>query len=241
MRAVLLAGGRASRLGPRASDIPKALMQIGGHTLIDMLLVRLRQAGFLRVTLCVGHLEGDVRSYVGDGSAAGVGVDYVSDRGELGTAGPLGLLSDWDEPVLVLNADLVTDIAFGDMFVMHERSGAAVTLAVREHILRYETGVVKCGQNGRVEAVVEKPEFRKLQSLGVYVIDPQVRSRVPLTGRIDMPDLINDVINAGYDVQIYEHSGHWHDIGTPSDLRAAESTLLADPAAFNSRSASTRA
>ena len=232
MRAVLLAGGRASRLGPRASDIPKALMQISGRTLIDMLLACLRQAGFSRVTLCVGHLEGDVRAYVGDGSAAGVSVDYVSDGGELGTAGPLGLLSDWDEPVLALNADLVTDISFDDMFAVHERSGAAITLAVREHISRFETGVVQCDPNGRVGAVIEKPEFRNLQSLGVYVIDPQVRSRLPLTRRIDMPDLINDAINAGYDVRTYEHRGHWHDIGTPSDLRAAESTLLADPAAF---------
>ena len=200
--------------------------------MIGMLLARLRQAGFSRVTLCVGHLEGEVRGYVGDGSAADVSVDYVSDGGELGTAGPLGLLSDWDEPALVLNADLVTDIAFGDMFALHERSVATITLAVREHILRYETGVVQRGQNGRVKAIVEKPEFRKLQSLGVYVIDPQVRSRLPLSKRIDMPDLINDVIDAGHDVQIYEHNGHWHDIGTLSDLRAAESTLLADPAAF---------
>lgn len=162
----------------------------------------------------------------------GVSVDYVSDGGELGTAGPLGLLPDWDEPGLVLNADLITDLSFRDIFTKHERSNAAITLAVREHTIRFETGVVQCGRNGRVEAIMEKPEFRKLQSLGVYVIDPQVRSRVPLSRRVDMPDFINDAISAGYDVQIYEHRGHWHDIGTPSDLRAAESALLADPAAF---------
>lgn len=232
MRAILLAGGKASRLGPRASNIPKALTPVSGHALIDILLSQLRLAEVSRVTLCLGHLEDDVRNHVGDGSAVGVSVDYVSDGGELGTAGPLGLLLDWDEPGLVLNADLITDLSFSEIFTRHERSNAAITLAVREHTIRFETGVVQCDRNGRVEAIAEKPEFRKLQSLGVYVIDPQVRSRVPLSRRMDMPDFINDAISAGYDVQVYEHRGHWHDIGTPSDLRAAESALLADPAAF---------
>lgn len=228
----MLAGGRASRLGQRASTIPKALTPVCGRALVDILLSQLRLAGVSRVTLCTGYLEDDVRAHVGDGSATGVDVDYVSDGGKLGTAGPLGLLLDWDEPGLVLNADLITDLSFMDMFVRHQRSRAAITVAVREDTIRFGTGVVECDPNGRVEAIIEKPEFRKLQSLGVYVIDPRVRSRLPVSRRMDMPDFINDAINAGYDVQIYEHRGHWHDIGTPSDLRAAESTLLADPTSF---------
>lgn len=228
----MLAGGRATRLESLSPTVPKALTPIIGHLLLDILLSQLCEAGYDHVTLCVGHLEEVVRAHVGDGSRAGVAVDYVNDHGRLGTAGPLQLVDAWEEPALVLNADLLTDLAFGEMAARHAASGAAITLAVREYVTHLDVGVVQCDGDGGVVAIVEKPELRQLLTLGIYMIDPEVRSHLRPAQRTDMPELVNRVIESGGHVRTFVHSGRWHDIGTPAGLGAAEDTLGACPAAF---------
>ena len=231
MRSILLAGGRATRLGPLAKTRPKCLMEIDGRPLLDILLAQLSRAGFDFATLCVGHLEDAIRHHINNGCTADMSIDCVSDGGTLGTAGPLRLVSDWNEPALVINGDLITDLDFGGMASKHRQDGACMTLAVGTETVQYDKGVVTCNGRGRVSTVIEKPKTHLQRLLGAYVVDPGIRRYLPAS-RKDMPELINAVINDGGRVGTFQHCGLWHDIGTPHGLQEARESVRANRAAF---------
>ncbi len=160
MHAIVIAGGKGTRLLPFTANIPKALMSFGEFSLLEINLLRLRHAGVDRVTLCVSHLGEMIEEAIGSGDALEIAVDYCHDPSPLGTAGPLRQVPDWDEPALVMNCDILTALDFGRLYRRHVDSGAWLTVATQRRDVVVPFGVIEFAEIGNeVRAITEKPSL----------------------------------------------------------------------------------
>jgi NDP-sugar pyrophosphorylase family protein len=221
-RAVLMAGGRGARLAPYTVAFPKPLMPIGDMPILEVLVRQLARQGVEEVTLAVGHLASLVMAYFGRGDRFGVEIDYSIEREPLGTAGPLRLIESLDEPFLVANGDLLTDLDFAAMTDAHSRSGSCATVGVHRRQVQVDFGVVEVDESRTVARYLEKPTHQFLVSMGVYVVEPEALELIPRDIRFDLPDLVNAMIARGVPVHSYEHEGYWLDIGRSDDYRQAQ-------------------
>ncbi len=221
MRAVILAGGKGTRLAPYTTVFPKALMPVGDMPVLELLIRSLAKAGITRVTLAVGHLSSLIEAYFGDGSKLGVDIEYSHEEAPLGTAGPLRLVKGLGDTFLVMNGDLLTDIDFGAMIAAHRQSAVEATVGTYRRSVHIELGVVETDEHNRLLHYTEKPVHHYLVSMGVYVLEPSVLELIP-EKRFDLPDLVAALIGAGRDVHTFEHLGDWLDIGRPDDYAQAQ-------------------
>ena len=223
MRAVILAGGRGTRLAPDSTLLPKPLMPLGDMPILELLIRQLqRRSEVDRVTLAVGYLASMLMEYFGAGERLNLSIDYSREDEPLGTAGPLRLVADLDETFLVLNGDLLTDVDVKRMVEFHRRQRAAATVGIYERETLIDLGVVEADGEERIVSYVEKPVHRHLVSMGVYVFEPSVLRHIPAHGRFDLPDLITALISGKQRVVGYRHTGYWCDIGRPEDYQRAQ-------------------
>ena len=221
IRAVVLAGGRGTRLAPYTTVLPKPLMPVGDMPILEILIRQLRRAGIRRVTLAVGHLAALLEAYFGDGTRLDVSLDYSYEDEPAGTAGPLALFDDLDTTFLVMNGDLLTTIDFEDLLRTHRERGAVATVGLFEKRVPIDLGIVDTDARGRVTNYTEKPTLTYEASVGIYAMEPSVLAHIERGKRLDLPDLVLRLIHAGADVQAYRFSGTWFDIGRPDDYAAA--------------------
>lgn len=225
LRAVVLAGGRGTRLAPYTTVLPKPLMPVGDMPILEFLILRLREHGITSVTIAVGHLASLIQAYFGDGSKWGVQIDYSMEQQPLGTAGPLRLATGLNQTFLLMNGDLLTDLDFGAFHQAHLDSGAAATVGVYERDYQVELGVIEMNDIRQVTGYVEKPVYRYRASMGVYVLEPHVVDCIPPDRPFDLPDLIRALMAKGEPVSAYVHSGYWLDIGRPEDYQRAQADV----------------
>jgi NDP-mannose synthase len=233
MRAVILAGGRGSRLKPFTVVIPKPLVPIGDMPVLEILIRQLKAQGFDWITLSVGYLSTLIEAYCGDGSRWEVRLDYVREEEPLGTAGFLGLLDDLtDDRLLVVNGDTLTDLDMGQVYREHDSADAA-TICANRRSTTVEFGVLETDDAGRLHSYTEKPTLSYEVSMGVNVlsastIDAFVEPRVSL----EMPDLLRRIQDADGIVRVRRTDAYWLDLGRMSDLEIAVETFAADPSRF---------
>lgn len=236
MRAVILAGGQGTRMRPYTTVLPKPLVPVGERPIIDLVVHQLAAAGFDQIDISVGHLGHLIRAYFDDESVLppGVRLCYRWEKEPLGTAGALKLIDDLDEPFLVMNGDILTDLDYRDLFDRHSQRGVALTIATHQKDVSLALGVVE-GQGEIVTGYVEKPTLNYRVSMGIYIYDPSVLEVIP-EGKFDFPDVVLALIEAGRPVGAYRFGGSWFDIGTPSEYEAAANFLDQNPETFRPRS-----
>jgi len=217
-----MAGGEGRRLSTLTRDTPKPLLRVSGKPILEHLLRRLRQFGVDRVTLAVAHMASKIEAYFGDGEQLGVQIDYLHEKTPLGTAGALGLLNRFDDSILMLNADILTDLDFHQLVAHHLAHRAKLTVASKMMHTQLSLGVLETDGNGMVSGYKEKPQIEHRVGIGIYVVSPQVREIIPANKRIDMPEVINTLLAAGKPVASYTHHGNWIDIGTPDEYARLE-------------------
>jgi lipopolysaccharide/colanic/teichoic acid biosynthesis glycosyltransferase/dTDP-glucose pyrophosphorylase len=226
-RAVVLAGGRGTRLAPYTSVLPKPLMPIGERSILEIVVEQLRRSGFTEVTFCVGYLSHLIRAVFDAWPQRGVRIDYVHEREPMGTAGPLRLVEGLDDTFLVMNGDVLTTLDYRALVRQHRRHRNVLTIAVHERRIAIDYGVLSVdaasGPAGRVQAFDEKPEHLATVSMGVYAMDPRVLDFIPAHGYFDLPALVRTLLEAGEPVGTYRHPGIWFDIGRQSDYEQAVS------------------
>lgn len=224
-RAVILAGGRGTRLAPFTTVLPKPLMPIGDRAIMDIVVRQLRTHGFTDMTFAVGYLAHLIRAVFGDGSDYGVTIDYLVEEEPLGTAGPLAAIDDTDGTFLAMNGDILTTLDYGEFFRRHRESGNALTVATHRRTVRSEYGVLDVGEgSGRIRPVFgyrEKPEIQHTVSMGIYVLEPVVLEHIPPGRHFDIPDLVLALLAAGQPVGSYLYDGYWLDIGRHDDYAQA--------------------
>ena len=220
MRAVILAGGKGTRLAPYTTVFPKPLMPIGEMPILEIVLRQLAHHGIQDITLAVGYLAELLMAYCGDGSKFGLRLDYSREELPLGTAGPISLIEDIQETFLVMNGDLLTTIDYSAMWKYHEDRGAIATLASYRREVKIDLGVIE-SEEGWVKDYIEKPTYHYAVSTGIYIFNPEVLKYVERGMRLDLPELILRLIHAGEKVNIYNFDGYWLDIGRHDDYDSA--------------------
>ena len=220
-RAVIMAGGEGQRLRPLTEFVPKALLEVNGRPLLELLIERLRAVGILDITLCVRHLADQIRRHFGDGSAWHVTIDYVEETEPLGTCGALSLIQDeWKEATFVINCDVLSDVDLVSMYRFHTLNRACLSVAVKDHDLEVPFGIVEADHE-RVVRISEKPKLRFYVNAGIYLLEPEAKRCVPAGRRYDMTDLIADLIARDATVCSFPIRSAWMDVGTADMLRRA--------------------
>lgn len=222
MHAVILAGGKGTRLYPYTTCVPKPLVPIGDrYSILEILLTQLQYRGVSTVTLAIGHMGGLVRAFIGDGSRFGLHVEYVSEDQPLGTVGPLlPVLDSLPERFLMMNGDVLTDIDFADLYQAHERSGAPLTVATYSRQISSEFGVLDV-EAGRIMAFREKPILNFNVSMGIYALSRETLRRYEPGYPLGMDVLIYDLLAQDNRPATYPFAGYWLDIGRPDDYDRA--------------------
>lgn len=221
MRAVILAGGKGTRLAPFTTILPKPLMPIGDMPILEIVLRQMNRFGFDDVTLAVGYLSELLMAYCGDGSKFGIRIDYSHEDQPLGTAGPIALVPNLDETFLVMNGDLLTTLDYGEMYRYHIERGAIATLATYNREVKIDLGVIDVDADNWVKDYIEKPTYHYSVSTGVYIFEPQVLEYVPPNQRLDLPELVLGLRDKGHPVNVFRFDGYWLDIGRHDDYEAA--------------------
>ena len=222
MKAVVLAGGKGSRLAPYTKVLPKPLMPIGEDMpILEILLRQLKRFGVEEVTLAVGNSAGLLHAFFQDGKRLGLNISYSFEDQPLGTAGPLSLLNGFDDTFLVMNGDVLTSLRFPDLVDCHRRNRAISTIAAYVKKVRIDLGVIRANIDSEVIGYVEKPTYDFLVSMGIYVFEPHVLSYIGYRERLDFPDLVLRLIGAGERVASYPFAGYWMDLGRFEDYEQA--------------------
>jgi NDP-sugar pyrophosphorylase family protein len=236
MQAVLLAGGKGTRLRPYTYVLPKPLMPLGDPDpmpIIEVVLRQLGRFGFEDVTVITGYLTELIEAFCGDGRKFGTRLSYRSEPAPLGTAGGLTLLNRPSEPVLVINGDILTTLDYAEMYAFHRSRNAAATIASYPREVKIDFGVLRFGDDPHILiGYEEKPEYSFEVSMGVYILDPLAWDYLTPGRPLPMPDLLESMRRAGHDIHCYRQECYWLDIGRHDDYATANEIFESRRGAF---------
>jgi NDP-sugar pyrophosphorylase family protein len=221
-RAVILAGGRGTRLRPYTTVLPKPLVPIGEYPVLEIIIRQLRRAGVKRLTLAVNHHANLIQAFFGDGAAWNLEIDYSLEDVPLSTVAPLRLIPDLPDTFLLMNGDVLTDLDYASLCRSHRESGRLFTVAAttRRHTIDY--GVLDIDAAGRtLTGFKEKPTAAYDVSMGIYVVQRDVVAMIPPDRPYGFDHLMVDLLGRGDQVNVYRHDGYWVDIGRPDDYAQA--------------------
>ena len=222
MRAVILAGGRGTRLAPYTYVLPKPMMPIGDKAILEILLRQIKRAGINHVVLTVGHLAGLMRAFFQDGQQYDLDITYSYEATPLGTAGPLALVPNLDKTFMVSNGDVLTLLDFNDFINFHHQQGGICSIAMHKHKVHIDLGVVEQNNGDYViTGYIEKPTLDYRVSMGIYIFEPRVLDYIPKNEYLDFPDLVKTLLANGERVIGYPFNGYWRDLGNPGDYTQA--------------------
>ncbi|MBF0128410.1 MAG: nucleotidyltransferase family protein [Alphaproteobacteria bacterium] len=225
---VLMAGGLGTRLRPLTETTPKPMLKVGSKPLLEIILDHLIKQGFHRFYVSVNYRGDVIKDHLSDGSSLGIEVRYLDETKRLGTAGPLSLIAEPPtEPLVVMNADLLTKLDLRQMLAFHHEHEAVATLAVRDYEFQVPYGVVIVNNDAvEVAALDEKPVHHFLVNAGIYVLEPEVVSQVPKDTFHDMPDVFKTLMAAGRRTAAFPVREYWLDIGRMDDFAQANREFL---------------
>jgi NDP-mannose synthase len=221
MKAVILAGGKGTRLAPYTKILPKPLMPIGDLPILEILLRQMKRANIDEIILTVGHLAHLLQAFFQDGEQFGLRISYSYEPLPLGTAGPLSLVEGLDDTFLVANGDVLTTLDLEALIESHRRSGATATIATHQRQIKIDLGVIQVDGDQQIIDYIEKPTYDLSVSMGIYAFEPRVLSYIPHNQYLDFPDLVLRLLHAGERVVSYPFSGYWQDLGRPDDYEQA--------------------
>lgn len=220
-RAVILAGGKGTRLRPYTVVLPKPLMPIGEFPILEVIIRQLVQHGFDHVTMAVNHQAEIIKAFFQDGQKWGVKIDYSLEDRPLSTMAPLRLIPDLPENFLVMNGDILTDLSFSDLHEEHVSKNNIFTISsyVREQKIDY--GVLQTDASGYLAGFTEKPKKQYLVSMGVYMASRRIMNFIPEGKAYGFDNLMLDLIQSKQPASVRKFNGYWLDIGRPDDYMQA--------------------
>jgi NDP-sugar pyrophosphorylase family protein len=221
MKAVILAGGKGTRLAPYTRIIPKPMMPIGDMAILEIMLHQIRRAGINEVIITVGHLAGLMRAFFQDGSHLGLDICYSYEENPLGTAGPLALINGLSETFMVCNGDVLTTLSIPELIDFHKQNHGVATIASHLREVYIDLGVIETNGDHEIIGYQEKPTIEYLVSMGVYIFEPMVLEYIPKGQYLDFPDLIKILIANNKKVIAYPFAGYWEDLGRADDYEQA--------------------
>lgn len=224
MHAVILAGGKGTRLRPYTTMIPKPLVPISEDmSILDVVLRQLAAQGFLTICLAIGTHGHLIRAFAGDGSRWGLQISYAEEVSSLGTIGPLlSVLDELPEHFLVMNGDVLTDLDFADVLAHHTKIEAPLTVATCERESFIDFGVL-ASRDRQIVDFQEKPTLRHEVSMGVYGLSRSTLEPYEPGQPLGFDELVVDLLAKGDYPASVPWDGYWLDIGRPEDYERAAS------------------
>ncbi len=223
MRAIILAGGKGTRLKPYTTLIPKPLVPIGGeYSVLELVIFQLAGAGFTHITLAVNHLADLIRAYFGDGGKWGVLIDYSLEDKPLNTIGPLTLIPDLPENFLVMNADVLCDLDIRKFYAEHVKRESYVSVAACSRKYEIDFGVLKYSADNYLTEFHEKPVYNFDVSMGIYCLSRSAVKELPKGRAYGFNHLMIDGIKNKRKIWINPFDGVWLDIGRVEDYQYAD-------------------
>ena len=220
-RVILMVGGLGTRLRPLTQDTPKPMLKVGNKPILQTIVEKFAEYGFVNITMCVNFNASIIRDYFGDGKEFGVNIDYVLEQKRMGTAGALSLLKERpSEPFFVMNGDLLTNVNFEHILNYHTLNKATATMCVREYDYEVPYGVVKMNDNKIIE-IAEKPVQKFFVSAGIYMLSPEILDIIPQDEFYDMPTLFEKAIAQDKNVISFPIHEYWIDIGRLEEYQKA--------------------
>jgi NDP-sugar pyrophosphorylase family protein len=220
-RAVILAGGRGTRLRPYTVVLPKPLMPIGEYPILEVIVRQLIRAGFEHITLAVNHQAEIIKAFFQNGERWGVRIDYSLEELPLGTMGPLKLINDLPDNFLVMNGDILSDLDYASFHDEHVDRGELFTISSMKREHRIDYGVLESNEDGKLVAFHEKPQTVYQVSMGIYMLSSSVLDWIPAGRAYGFDSLMLDLLMASKPVSVRPFSGYWLDIGRPDDYELA--------------------
>ena len=218
--AIILAGGRGTRLKPYTIALPKPLVPVGDKPVLETIIIQLVQCNFKKIILTVNHQADIIMAYFGDGSKWGVHIEYSLEDKPLGTMGPLRLIHELPEYFLVMNGDVLSDIDYASFLENHTEAERIFTIASYRRVQKTDYGVLEMNK-GVLTDFKEKPETEFIVSMGVYAASKRILEYIPQNENFGFDNLMFELLKNDVEVRIYEHKGYWMDIGRPSDYEQA--------------------
>lgn len=218
--AVILAGGKGTRLHPYTLVMPKPLVPIVDRPILEIIIIQLEKQGFDKVILTVNHQADIIMAYFGDGSKWGIEIEYSLENEPLGTMGPLKLLHNLPDHFLVMNGDVLSDIEYNAFLNMHLESGRIFSVSSYKRIQKNDYGVLEV-DNGILSGFKEKPETPFEVSMGIYAVSRRIIDYIPHNQYFGFDMLMSRFLEKNIEVGVYRHKGYWMDIGRPEDYAQA--------------------
>jgi NDP-sugar pyrophosphorylase family protein len=220
MQAIILAGGKGSRLKPFTTCIPKPLVPLGDTPILEVVLRQLQHHGFNDVVLAVNHFAELIIAFFGNGQKLNLNIFYSIEDEPLGTAGPLTLVNNLDDNFLVMNGDLLTTVNYKNLFNYHLRNKNDITIATHQKEVNIDLGVLEIKKDNFMR-YIEKPTYRFDVSTGIYIFNKDVLGLIPKNKKMDMPSFISKAKRCGKKIKCYRRNYYWLDIGRPDDYEKA--------------------
>lgn len=219
--AVILAGGKGTRLRPYTIAMPKPLVPVGDYPILEIIIRQLSKRGFGRVIITVNHQADLIKTYFGNGDKWGVNIEYSLENKPLGTMGPLKNLTNLPDNFIVMNGDILTDLDYGSLLDNHIKEKNIFTISAyqREHNVDY--GVLHLDNNSILTGFEEKPKLHYTVSMGIYAVSKDVLKYIPNDEYFGFDTLMLKLIESNKRVKVNVFSGYWLDIGRPDDYQKA--------------------
>ena len=223
----LMAGGFGKRLQPLTNKTLKPLLKVGEKPILEIILERLVTEGFKRFYISTHYMPEQIMDYFGDGEKWNVRITYIHEEEPLGTGGALGLLpkEEINEPLLLMNGDLLTNLDFKSLIEFHEKAKAYATLCVHEYEHTIPFGVIT-SEGTKVLSIDEKPSSKHFVNAGIYVLSEEIIKKSLSNCHIDMPNLLKNEISSGNEVNMFPIHEYWLDIGRIGDYEKANKDIL---------------
>ncbi len=223
--ALIMAGGKGTRLRPYTETCPKPMVPVAGRPMLERIILNLVGSGIRHIFLSISYLGHMIEDHFGDGANFGCRIEYLRETTELGTGGALSLLPEnLLHPIIVLNGDQVTRINIEKLLACHAESGADATLAVGHYQHEVPYGVVH-QSNGKLVQLEEKPVLDILINLGIYVLSPSVLQLVPKNQFFLMTELYAKLLQKNKIIATHFFDEEWIDVGRPDDLKRANGVV----------------
>ncbi len=232
MEAVILVGGKATRLLPLTCNTPKAILPVLNAPFLEHVIHHLSRHQVKDIILAQGHLVQPIESYLGDGSQFGVKLSYVIEDTPLGTAGAVKNVARYlAETFLVLNGDIFTDLDITAMIDCHQKRGAKATIATAPVDDPTSYGLIETDTEDRVTRFLEKPDWSEVTTnmvnVGTYVLEPDVLTQIPSQTEVSIErEVFPQLLARGELICAYSSPAYWIDVGTPERYLQLHHDLL---------------